>query len=272
MKEIYESLATEMERAAAQEVSSKLPKVLPLGSLTSYPELFQPKDGGLDELLIHDLVKLLKAKRKHEELDAILVKKIGDQNVILDGHHRAAAYERAGRTRIPVKYHKGTIADAVLVASKANSRLKRQMTPSERQNHAWKLVRLGVYSKSQIADAAGVSERNVAYMRTTAKELGERAEEATSWQRAQWLLKDAEPKPATHADRVDWIEERAESYAVRIRKEFGTKLTDNNEITARALEIYFGRRLPDILEHLDHHIPESRLQELYEETHLEVDF
>jgi len=40
-------------------------------------------------------------------------------------------------------------------------------------------------------------------------------------------------------------------------KAFGTKLSNNIEIAARTLEIYFGRRTPELARELQVHIPED---------------
>lgn len=72
-------------------------------------------------------------------------------------------------------YFTGSVEEAVLQAGRANSKAKQPMTNTERQDFAWRLVRLGSYTRNQVAEAAGVSLRQVATMREVLKELGEDA-------------------------------------------------------------------------------------------------
>jgi len=49
-----------------------------------------------------------------------------------------------------------------------------------------------------------------------------------------------------------------------LSKTFGSKLSNNIELAARTLEIYFGRRIPELAAQLKHHIFEDSGEEEYD--------
>ena len=55
---------------------------------------------------------------------------------------------------------------------------------------------------------------------------------------------------------LEWLEAQAGDYARRLRDEFSGKLIANPELAARALSLYFGRKLPMIFRELRQHIAE----------------
>jgi len=224
---------------------TSLPERLPLGDVKVAEELFQPR--GMVEKHISDLVRAL---RIAGELDAVLVIQTGPEAYLVNGHHRLAAYQEARRETIPVVYFEGTLEDAVLEAGRVNSKANLPMQNRERQEYAWQLVLMEGYSKSQIVKAAGVADGQVGNMRRAKETLGDRAYSARSWYEARSWAQGLEVDPMTDEARDAWVEQTAHEWSDRLFKEFGTKLSNHREIAGRTLELYFGRRLPDLLDYM----------------------
>jgi len=248
------ALLTELKAKALGFKTSALPERLPLSAITQLPELFQPR--GISERHVSELVRAIK---NNGVVDPVLVIQVGPEAVLIDGHHRVAAYAAAGVTEnIPVRYFEGTLDQAVLKAGQANSKAKLTMTSQERQDYAWRLELMGHYSKAEIAEASGVSRSQVAIMRRVKRALGDSAYDCPHWWQATRVLKGHEVEaPLSDAELEQMKEEKALRYADRLSKEFGTKLADNPEIAARALAIYFGRRFSELFDELRDHLPET---------------
>lgn len=231
---------------------SDLPSELPVSQIIEHPELFQPRE--LDERHIHELRRAI---RVEGVLDAVTVIQVGDKAILIDGHHRRAAYMQANVTNpVPVQYFQGSLEEAVLEAGKANSKAKLSMIMSDRQNYAWRLVLLGTYSKKQVRDASGISDGQVAIMRRAMNALGEEAYNFDDWRRARDAFNKREREPLDDEQMEQWLESQANDYADRMSREFGKKLPQNTTIAARALDIYFGRRLPELVIALQEYLPE----------------
>lgn len=226
------------------------PDRLPLRDITLRPELFQPRRG-YDEQHVQELKRALAV---HGVLDPVLLIRVGRSNVLVDGHHRIAAYEEARRKEpIPVRYFEGTLFEAVLEAGRANTKAKLVMTTQDRMDYAWRLTLLG-YSKRQTKEAAGVSDGQIAVMRRVRKTLGDTAPGLRSWWEARKEAAGEDPKGI--ADAEEWVEAQAQHYADRLSKTFGNKLSTNPEVAARALSVHFGRRLGELLNELQAFAPD----------------
>jgi ParB-like chromosome segregation protein Spo0J len=71
---------------------------------------------------------LVRAIKARGDVEAVTVIQVGDKAVLIDGHHRVAAYGLAKATSaVPVKYFEGTLEEAVLEAGSANSKAKLPM-------------------------------------------------------------------------------------------------------------------------------------------------
>lgn len=247
-------LAKLKTKAEAEPIPEVLPNLLPISDIATETALFQPR--GLAANHVHDLTRVAKSGRL---FDPLVVIQIGGTAYLVDGHHRREAYLNASVTApVPVAYFSGSIEEAVLEAGRANSKAKQPMTNTERQDFAWRLVRLGTYTRNQVAEAAGVSVRQVATMRDVLKQLGDDAFEHESWWKARSAAVGREsPSFATDDEREEWLEARASDLARRLRKEFTGKLIANPELAARALNIYFGRKLPEVFRELQQYIPEE---------------
>jgi hypothetical protein len=243
-------LLAELVEAAKEEQPNIWPDRLALSDITTMPELFQPR--GMDEKHIGDLVRAIRASG---DLDPVTVITIGQRAILIDGHHRIGAYERAGiHVGIPVHYFNGSPQEAVLHAGIANSKAKLPMANRERQDYAWRLVLIGTHSKAEIHEASGVSPSQVGNMRAVRRKLGQEAHNYPSWWRAR-LQADGGASDMTEDDREKWKEDMANDFADRLAKEFSSKLSHRPDIAAMALSAYFGRRLPELFRELREFVP-----------------
>lgn len=244
----------EAEAAQAEQDDRQAPPsgMLPPSAIEVVDALFQPR--AVAEFHLSALVAAVKAGRT---LPPLLVYRTGARTVLLDGHHRLLAYQRAKvRGPVPVEYFKGTPREAVLAARKANSAPKLAMSVSERQDDAWRLVKMRQFSKAEIQDSANVSHGSVAAMRAALKALGaDVAGECRTWREARERAKGKEGWTMMSDDaRQARLEAMAEDWTSRLGKTFGTRLSNNPEVAASALAGYFGRRLPEIMRHLRDHL------------------
>jgi len=166
---------------------------------------------------------LARVIRTQGTVEPIKVVQIGDEVAVIDGHHRVAAYSRAGVTsNIPVVFFEGTLEEAVLEAGRSNSQAKLQMDNRERQDFAWRLVRMG-YKKKDVVATAVVSDGQVAIMRRVLKKLGSTADDYPRWFRAHKaahgkddpnLTRPTSPRqPAPKRPRARWRRGRRGSQA-----------------------------------------------------------
>lgn len=250
-----------MARLKAEAVVASPPDERPdrlrPSTISLLPELFQPR--AMAESHIHELTGIAKSGRF---FDAVEVIQVGRKVYLVDGHHRIEAYARAKvGVPVPVTYFEGTVEDAVLEAGRANSKAKLTMSNQERQDYAWRLVKMGTYKRGEIVAASSISLRQVAIMRQVVTAIGEDALDCDAWWKARRL---AEGK-ASFALSPDELEERLEAqasdYARRMAKTFSTKLANNPELAARALDIYFGRKLPDLMRYLRDYVGDEETDE-----------
>ncbi len=112
---------------------------LPLKALKTEPDEFQFREFEVTEDHVRTLADALKAGAA---LEPMTVWKRGeDDYVVVDGHHRHAAYEAIGHTKpVPVVVHECSKREAMLLALSENTKTKLPMTKTERDNAAWRLV------------------------------------------------------------------------------------------------------------------------------------
>ncbi|AOG03975.1 ParB/Srx family N-terminal domain-containing protein [Bosea sp. RAC05] len=245
-------LLTRLEAQARQPTPAVLPDKLAWSDIRQEPDLFQARGGQLYEPHLSDLASAI---GREGMLDPVEVIQIGPQAVLIEGHHRMEAYRRAGITEgIPVVYFTGTVEGAVAESGRANSRAKLPMPLRERNDYAWKLVKLGRHSIKQTATAANISERQVAIMRKVAKALGAGAFDHERWMAALQASKGIAPM-TWEPDEIEARKEaQAQEYAERLSKAFYNKLTNNPEIAARALALHFGDKLGEVVRELEGYI------------------
>lgn len=156
-----------------EEQRAKRPKRmrLLLSQLTTEPDLFQFREFETVEDHVRGLAGAISAGN---ELEPLTVWKRGEDSfVVVDGHHRHAAYTLVKyKKRVPVVIHECSEADAILLALEENTKTKLPMTKTERDNAAWRLVCSGYgLSKAQTVKSTGVSDGTVAKMRRVRKTL-----------------------------------------------------------------------------------------------------
>lgn len=242
-----DALAELRAKAQSAPQPTPLPARLPWHAITQLPALFQPR--GIAEWHVSELARVI---RTAGEVDPVTVLQVGHEAVLIDGHHRIAAYELAAATEsIPVRYFEGSLEEAVLEAGEANSKTKLPMTSQERQDYAWRLVLIGQYSKAAIARASGASPSQVANMRKVRRTLGDAAFEHARWWHARARAQGGDTsRQMPDEEREAWLEEQANAYADRLAREFGTGLARNPEVAARALAVHLGRRLGEVFAEL----------------------
>jgi hypothetical protein len=178
-------------------------------------------------------------------LDAILVFQVGAKFYVIDGHHRLAAYDTAKWIgAIPAKAFGGTFDQAYLEALRLNSRNKLPMTKEDKQEAAWRLVKLqDGSSREQISEWTTVSTSNISNMRRILKKLQEleRGSDAIPiadlpWRRAlreDWATEDG----GKDWDADEWKEREANEIVEALMKaNIGFTLKKQPESTAMALE------------------------------------
>jgi ParB-like nuclease domain len=179
------------------------------------------------------------------ELDPILVIRLGDAWVCVDGHHRVRAYQQVEREgTIKCEWFGGSVREAVDEGMRRNRTIKLEVHRADRQEQAWKRTLLRWGSKNEVVRLCGVSEGVVAEMRrvrdlaSASTEEGEAFRQRLdgpitekSWSLARLTYKEAKPAE------ID-IEQRAGVLARRMNSRLEGKLSEDPEVTARALAIY----------------------------------
>lgn len=204
-----------------------------LKSIRRAPTLFAARSsgrandtGGYQEQA-HELHRVLKAMPKDaRHFDPITVFEIAGQDYCVDGHHRIAAYHAAKVTgKVPVVRIGGTLSEAIEAGIKANAKTTLPMSQTERQEAAWKLVRIGHGTKEQQALWTGTGTSTIARMRKLKKQLEEKHpgdDWGCHWEARKMLDGDEEE------DKKEWSAEdmaaEVEEYVRLFRKTFYRKL------------------------------------------------
>lgn len=235
-------------------------KELPLDAIRMRHSVFQPRefeDTARSEDHVRALVDAIKIEPGNR-LDPITVWWSGKHWTVLNGHHRVLAYARARKSgfkqhqpdgrktadwMVPVRYFEGTLQEALIEATRTNSKNQLSMTKDEKLNRGWRLtVLFPELSKAQVAGACKISPRTVANMRSQLKVIKadypkdwQSESLALSWKEAQrWGKKDMEFDES-------WQDKLALEWSKRLGKTFGTKLAEHPEIAAHALSLYSER-------------------------------
>lgn len=119
--------------------------------------------------------------RTKKRLAPIWVWKAGGRFIVLDGHHRLAAYKavaamkKAGKplTHIPVKVFDGSKQAAYDWAVSQNVEDKENMNYDDKMEAGWRRVVVGVDSRKEIAEKSGISQRTASTMRESRKRAQE---------------------------------------------------------------------------------------------------
>ena len=222
------------------------PTTLALKQVKLWPEVFQQRRVSEHVSKAHSRFLAKKAgANPYGVLDSITVWWDGKGWACVDGHHRMAAYRENGADKwhsIPVGVFEGTLEAALVFSARANTRDKLQMGIQEKTGAAWRMVVATEMSKAQIADASGISERLVAYMRSAKTKLTAKGTTGLAdmrWESARKLADGQILDDAAWDE--DAMETKAQTMAALLHKTLGANAGRQVEVLARALEIYNGQ-------------------------------
>ena len=258
-----DEFASELDRLRAEiEAGGPAPTLgnkpsLPLADISVLPEVFQPRDQGQqavsDKFHVADLVKQIE-HRGELGLDPIVVLWSGKEWLVVDGHHRLAAYKQSeawGEKPVPVELFDEGLDQAILSSVERNSKVYLQFDQQDRMDVAWRLICLSEPKQKDVSAAAGISRRQFFKMKRRMQDILEANPERTresladfSWSRAHRL--DLENIDALPEYDEDWQRKLAAEWKRRLQETFGNKLTKNPEVFAMAIrELNSG--LPQML-------------------------
>lgn len=232
----FSSLQAALEELGAY--SGPIQMSLPLGSVGAAEDVFQHRVyDPYDNSSSRHVEGLVRALRDAGDLEPISVLPLAHTGrfIVIDGHHRIAAYRKARKTEIPAEVFQGTLADALVLSAKGNTRDKLPMTKAGKMQAAWSMVcNVPSLSKAATVKAAGVSDGTVATMRATRQRLLAEQVDPTSmkWEEARTYGRD----------KGEWSEDETEAMAQdwcnRLQQAFGPSASANPEIFLKALELY----------------------------------
>jgi hypothetical protein len=169
------------------------PKRLPVDTIQRIPELFQPR--GSDEWRSTAHINGLSSSSANTKqangaamMEAVLVFWAGDAWVCLDGHHRLEAISKKSRTgaTIGVEVFGGTVADAMMEATRRNSRNKLSMTEKDKSERAWQLFMTEAGTHKSIAEACGVASKTIQRMAGAVRSYGTTEVAMEQLRRLRW--------------------------------------------------------------------------------------
>lgn len=235
--------------------------VLQLNQIMRVPTLFQARhyqdrDGIRDEGHVAELLRVLKGG---DDLEPVTVWRCGGEWVLIDGHHRAAAYRHLKRSIMPVKPFLGSLNEAIAEAGAANSRAKLPMSLQERQDFAWRLIgHLGdPYSQAETKRITGSGTSSIKTMRRVVRAMRTDGVEPggfDSWWQASTWNEQREGKVPEDEDEDAMVNAKAEVMSARLGKALGDSMKADVRVTARALAAHLGRLAPDVLRELGEHL------------------
>jgi hypothetical protein len=155
------------------------------------------------------VANLARSIRRRKRVPMIRVVKAGGFWWVCDGHHRHDAFRAVSKqkpktgepvTTLPVHFFVGTKAEAHALSVSENTEDKLPTDHDDKMESAWRMVLLGpsVWSISQVADRAKISERTVANMRGADAKLNKGRSvpldlKTFTWRQVQDILKDKTP-------------------------------------------------------------------------------
>ena len=232
-------------------------------------ELFQSRSGIVGRH-VDDLVDGL---ADGADLPPVLILRRGGRVFLIDGRHRKAAYDLAGRgDQVPVEDFAGTPAEAVLEGQRRNRQHTLPMSHDERMDAAWKLVKLdasgqGRFTTKAIMANTSASRGQVTLMRKALRELGVDGHEHQHWKQALRQHQKRPDRTYSEDDIEAMIEAEARRGADKVARALGKRAADRPEVLARIVEYYSGRRIHEVMRVLEER---NRLDD--EEVDFDADF
>lgn len=235
-------------------------------------ELFQPRRPGygtrtLETKYVNELATRITRKG---ELDPVTVVKLknglkrgGYEWIVVDGHHRIAAYLKLKRKEtITCEWFAGSAREAADESLSRNEKIHLRVDQGDKAEEAWKRTLLGWGSKAEVVGITGCGEGTVAKMRRAAARyqkhvsgaektpMGEKLYNAFrgglrehKWSAVNRVLLDLTP--------TEW---NAHDAAVKLSRNLTmrmtNKLSENPEVTAEALWLYDRTMCPELVEAL----------------------
>lgn len=220
------------------EVPGEIPtEGLPLDEIVTLENVFQHRMDEAAEIEREQHIKQLSIALKqmdpeHRALDPILVMRMEDLWVCVDGHHRLGAYREAEVTTVPARAIEGSMDDAIRVAGKENTKAKLNLTKRDRMNAAWRFTAQRIGSRREVAEDTGVSTSQVSTMRRMREEI-----EAMRGNPAAMDYREARSFLRGETDERDegWEDKQVAEIERRLSKEFGKSLHKNSTLFAQAL-------------------------------------
>ena len=237
----------EEKRKATSIGNHKARRDYPISKVVTVPAALQPRQCEV-EAHVSTLRAVLRAV---EELDPVLVLPADDKVVVVDGHHRLAAYQLEGRKQIPVTFWTGTVQDAVLEAARRNSKPSLALSGREKADAAWGLNLVDKFSKSQIIKSTSVGKSTIDRQREVIrllKEHGKNPQDFKSWFAAR---KEAERLAAGEPKNEQYTDEMKQEKAGRLSQAMAKSLPKNYlrdpECFALAVKMLSGRQAIEVL-------------------------
>ena len=256
-------------------------------------ELFQPRRPGygtrtLDTKHVNNLAVRIQRK----DMDPVLVVKLrtanpytgvvdGHEWVVVDGHHRLAAYRKL-KHAAPIKceWFSGTVREATDESLRRNEKTHLLVQQGDKAEEAWKRTLLGWGSKRDVVKLTGCGEGTVAKMRRAVKCHREfnKTEQSDAdrlwgeklntglgadlrvhtWSKVNGVILDLTPK--------EWdVNDAAAKMARNLVMRMTDKLSEDPEVTARALWLYDPDLCPQLVEALQVHMGKHQEAERAEE-------
>lgn len=201
-------------------------KQVRLCDITKQTDVFQFRHCIVDPHHVDELEKVLDNGNILDPL-SLWLDPDTEKLVVVDGHHRLAAYKQYGwRRKVPALVFSCGIERARLIALRENGKARLPLSKDERTDAAWALVCLDLedYSRRIIRENTGVGDGTVANMRRTYKALLKRDPESEMprhWWQALQALKDGEQREYTEEEREAMIEAKAAQLDAEIGKALG---------------------------------------------------
>lgn len=148
-------------------------------SIATRLELFQPRRFSAGMRAVDaTFVRALKTRIDRKgELDPVLVVKLRDEWVCVDGHHRIEAYGqgKSDGTVIKCEWFRGSAREAANESLRLNEIIKQPVSQSDRFEEAWRRTVNGWGSKREVVTLTGTSEGMVSLMRRVVKQHKEQS-------------------------------------------------------------------------------------------------
>lgn len=230
---------------------------IPLATIKEKPVLFQPREinYGSKPVDTDHVSKLIGEIGIKGTLDPILVIKLGEDWVCVDGHHRLEAYRQSYSPKKLIRcecFQGRSVQEAIYEALRRNAYQHLPLSNSDRQEAAWRYVIIGRGSARKISKTCGVSERQVFLMRRVKASWDEKSPvgirmnqkapegpHSVCWYKARAYYNDQDVKEVDH-------EEEAQRLARFLHSRLDSRLQGDLSISTRALEIH----CPDLVSHI----------------------